>query len=48
MNLAIDFLSTAPQDRKQGQHYGLQPLKEELRTVCLISQGDSAPGKAEF
>ena len=23
MNLAIDFLSTAPQDAKQGHHYGL-------------------------
>lgn len=33
MNLAIDFLSTAPQDAKQGHHYGLCSLKELLKTV---------------
>ena len=33
MNLTIDFPFTAPQDTKQGHHYGLYSLQEELKTV---------------
>lgn len=35
MNLAVDFLSTAPQDTRQGHHYGLCSWKEELKTFWL-------------
>ena len=48
MNLAIDFPFTAPQDTKQGHHYGLYSLQEELKNSlnCLPSPGECACGKS--
>lgn len=46
-NLTIDFPFTAPQDTKQGYHYGLYSLQEELKTVCLPSPGEPACGKSD-
>ena len=42
MNLAIDFPFTAPQDTKQGHHYGLYSLQEELKNslTAFLLQGN--------
>lgn len=50
MNLAIDFLCTAPQDTKQGHHYGLYSLKGELKTAltALFPKGALPTGKWSF
>lgn len=42
LNLAIDFPFTAPQDTKQGHHYGLYSLQEELKNslTAFLLQGN--------
>ena len=46
MNLAIDFPFTAPQDTKQGHHYGLYSLQEELKNslTAFLLQGNVPVG----